>query len=89
MDEWQWIIEINLFGVVRGTRTFVPMFKAQRSGRIVNVASLAGLVHPPGMGSYNAVKAGVVAFTETHRARARVVRRARATWSARRTSGPT
>ena len=65
MDEWQWITEINLFGVVRGTRTFVPMFKAQRSGRIVNVASLAGLVHPAGMGSYNAVKAGVVAFTET------------------------
>ncbi len=65
MDEWRWITEINLFGVVRGTRTFVPMFKAQRSGRIVNVASLAGLVHPAGMGSYNAVKAGVVAFTET------------------------
>ena len=65
MDEWQWITEINLFGVVRGTRTFVPMFKRQRSGQIVNVASLAGLVHPAGLGSYNAVKAGVVAFTET------------------------
>ena len=65
MDEWQWITEINLFGVVRGTRTFVPMFKEQRSGRIVNIASLAGLVHPAGMGSYNAVKAAVVAFTET------------------------
>ncbi len=77
MDEWQWITEINLFGVVRGTRTFVPMFKAQRSGRIVNVASLAGLVHPAGMGSYNAVKAGVVAFTRDDRPRARGVRRAR------------
>ena len=65
MDEWQWITEINLFGVVRGTRTFVPMFKEQRSGHVVNVASLAGLVHPAGMGSYNAVKAGVVAFSET------------------------
>jgi NAD(P)-dependent dehydrogenase (short-subunit alcohol dehydrogenase family) len=65
MDEWQWITEINLFGVVRGTRTFVPMFKQQRSGHIVNVASLAGLVHPAGMGSYNAVKAGVVAISET------------------------
>ena len=65
MDEWQWITEINLFGVVRGTRTFVPMLKQQRSGQIVNIASLAGLVHPGGMGSYNAVKAGVVAFTET------------------------
>jgi NAD(P)-dependent dehydrogenase (short-subunit alcohol dehydrogenase family) len=51
--------------VVRGTRAFVPMMKQAGAGRIVNVASLAGLVHPPGMGSYNAVKAAVVAFTET------------------------
>ncbi len=65
MDEWQWITEINLFGVVRGTRTFVPLFKRQRSGHVVNIASLAGLVHPAGMASYNAVKAGVVAFSET------------------------
>jgi NAD(P)-dependent dehydrogenase (short-subunit alcohol dehydrogenase family) len=65
LDEWQWITEINLFGVVRGTRTFVSMLKEQGSGHIVNIASLAGLVHPAGMGSYNAVKAGVVAFSET------------------------
>lgn len=65
MDEWQWITEINLFGVVRGTRAFVGLFKEQRSGTIVNTASLAGLVHPAGMASYNAVKAGVVAFSET------------------------
>jgi len=65
MDEWQWITEINLFGAVRGTRTFVPLFKRQGSGRIVNTASLAGLVHPGGMASYNASKAAVVALTET------------------------
>jgi NAD(P)-dependent dehydrogenase (short-subunit alcohol dehydrogenase family) len=65
LDEWEWITEINLFGVVRGCRAFVPMLKRQRSGRIVNVASLAGLVHPAGMASYNAVKAAVVALTET------------------------
>jgi NAD(P)-dependent dehydrogenase (short-subunit alcohol dehydrogenase family) len=65
LDEWQWITEINLFGAVRGTRTFVRMFKRQRSGHVVNVASLAGLVHPAGMASYNAVKAAVVALTET------------------------
>jgi NAD(P)-dependent dehydrogenase (short-subunit alcohol dehydrogenase family) len=65
LEEWQWITEINLFGVVRGTRAFTPMFKRQRGGQVVNIASLAGLVHPAGMGSYNAVKAGVVAFTET------------------------
>ncbi|NYJ03704.1 NAD(P)-dependent dehydrogenase (short-subunit alcohol dehydrogenase family) [Nocardioides thalensis] len=65
LDEWQWIFDINLFGAVRGTRAFTPMFKRQRSGRVVNVASLAGLVHPAGMASYNAVKAAVVALTET------------------------
>ncbi|GAA3821157.1 SDR family oxidoreductase [Nocardioides panacisoli] len=65
LDEWQWIFDINLFGAVRGTRVFTPLFKRQRGGRIVNVASLAGLVHPAGMASYNAVKAAVVALTET------------------------
>jgi NAD(P)-dependent dehydrogenase (short-subunit alcohol dehydrogenase family) len=65
LDEWRWITAINLFGAVRGTRTFVPLFKRQRSGHIVNVASLAGLVPPAGMASYNAVQAAVVALTET------------------------
>lgn len=65
MEEWHRIIDVNLLGVVRGTRTFAPVFKRQGSGHVVNVASLAGLVHAAGMGSYNAVKAAVVAFTET------------------------
>jgi NAD(P)-dependent dehydrogenase (short-subunit alcohol dehydrogenase family) len=65
MDEWQRLIDINLLGVVRGTATFTPMFKAQQGGRIVNIASLAGLVHPAGMAGYNATKAAVVALTET------------------------
>lgn len=65
LEEWQWIFDINLFGMVRGIRAFTPLMKAQGSGRFVNVASLAGLVHPAGMASYNAVKAAVVALTET------------------------
>jgi NAD(P)-dependent dehydrogenase (short-subunit alcohol dehydrogenase family) len=65
VSEWQRLVDVNLLGIVRGTQAFVPMLKAQRSGRIVNVASLAGLVHPAGMASYNAVKAAVVALTET------------------------
>ncbi len=65
LDEWRRVTEVNLFGAVRGTHAFVPLFKAQRAGLIVNVASLAGLVHPAGMASYNAVKAAVVALTET------------------------
>ena len=65
LAEWQRLVEVNLLGVVRGCRTFTPLLKRQRSGRIVNVASLAGLVHPAGMAPYNAVKAAVVALTET------------------------
>ncbi|UIJ35753.1 SDR family NAD(P)-dependent oxidoreductase [Allobranchiibius sp. GilTou73] len=65
MDDWKWIVDINLLGVVRGCRTFTPMLKEQRGGQIVNTASLAGLVHSPAMASYNSVKAGVVALSET------------------------
>ena len=65
IDEWQRLVDINLLGAVRGTATFTPLFKRQGSGRIVNVASLAGLVHPAGMAGYNATKAAVVALTET------------------------
>lgn len=67
MDQWQWIVEINLFGVVRGCRTFTPMFKRQHTGHIVNTASAAGLVHPPRMSEYTSVKAGVVALSESLR----------------------
>ncbi|NRQ48914.1 SDR family NAD(P)-dependent oxidoreductase [Aeromicrobium stalagmiti] len=65
MDQWQWIVDINLLGVARGCRTFTPMLKQQGSGHIVNTASAAGLIHPPRMSEYNAVKAGVVALSET------------------------
>lgn len=65
MDEWHRAVEVNLLGVVRGCRTFVPMMKDQQAGTIVNIASLAGLVHPPAMASYTATKAGVVALSET------------------------
>ena len=65
MDQWQWIVDINLLGVARGCRAFVPGMKAQGSGHVVNTASAAGLVHPPRMSEYNAVKAAVVALSET------------------------
>jgi NAD(P)-dependent dehydrogenase (short-subunit alcohol dehydrogenase family) len=65
MDQWQWIVDINLLGVARGCRTFTPLLKEQGRGHIVNTASAAGLIHPPRMSEYNAVKAGVVALSET------------------------
>lgn len=65
ISDWERVLDINLLGVVRGCQTFTPLFKEQRSGHIVNTASLAGLVHGPGMSSYNSAKAAVVALSET------------------------
>ena len=65
LEEWQAVFDVNLYGAVRGIRAFAPLFKQQGSGRIVNVASLAALVHPAGMASYNAAKAALLALTET------------------------
>ena len=64
-DDWQWIVDINLLGVVRGCRVFTPMLRAQGGGQLVNVASMAGLVHMPHASAYNATKAAVVALSET------------------------
>ncbi len=65
MDDWRWIVDINLLGVVRGCRTFTPLFQKQGGGRFINVSSMAGLIHPPMMSAYNATKAAVVAISET------------------------
>jgi NAD(P)-dependent dehydrogenase (short-subunit alcohol dehydrogenase family) len=65
LDDWQWIVDINLLGVVRGCKVFTPLFKRQRRGHFVNVASMAGLLDAPMMSSYNATKAAVVSLSET------------------------
>lgn len=65
IEDWRWIVEINLLGVVRGCRVFTPLFKRQRGGYFVNVASMAGLLDVPYMSSYNATKAAVVSLSET------------------------
>jgi NAD(P)-dependent dehydrogenase (short-subunit alcohol dehydrogenase family) len=67
MADWDWILDINLKGVVRGVRTFVPMFAEQGAGHIVNIASLAGLMNLANMASYNVTKAGVISLSETMR----------------------
>lgn len=67
MADWDWIWEINVKGVVRGCRTFVPDFKARRGGHLVNVASLAGIMNLPAMSSYNVTKAAVISLSETLR----------------------
>lgn len=65
IEDWDWVIDINLMGVVRGCRVFVPVMQKQGSGQLINVASAAGLLSPPGMDSYNVTKAAVVALSET------------------------
>lgn len=65
IDDWKWIIDINLLGVVRGCRVFTPLFKRQGGGHFVNVASMAGFMDVPMMSSYNATKAAVISLSET------------------------
>lgn len=64
-EDWHWLLDINLMGVVRGARAASSLFKRQGNGRIVNIASMAGLLAPPGMSSYNVAKTAVVALSET------------------------
>lgn len=64
--DWQWVLGVNLMGVVHGLRSFVPMMLAQDCPcHVVNTASAAGLVSSPLMGVYNASKHAVVTLTET------------------------
>ena len=65
ISDWNWIIDINLLGVVRGCKVFTPIFKRQGNGHIVNIASMAGLLDVPRMASYNVTKAAVVALSTT------------------------
>ncbi|MEJ3749968.1 SDR family NAD(P)-dependent oxidoreductase [Actinomycetes bacterium KLBMP 9797] len=64
---WRRVLAVNVLGAANGCRTFTPLFKAQGHGHLVNVASLAGLVHPAAMSSYDASKAAVVALSESLR----------------------
>jgi NAD(P)-dependent dehydrogenase (short-subunit alcohol dehydrogenase family) len=64
--DWEWLINVNLWGVVHGVEVFVPRLIAQgQGGHIVNTASMAGLVPMVGLGAYVATKYAVVGLTET------------------------
>jgi NAD(P)-dependent dehydrogenase (short-subunit alcohol dehydrogenase family) len=65
LETWQWVIGVNLWGVIHGVRSFVPRIIEQDAGHVVNTASVAGLVAAPFMGPYNASKHAVVAISET------------------------
>ncbi len=65
LQDWEWVLGVNLWGVVHGIRAFVPHLVAQDEGHVVNTASIAGFAYAPMMGPYNASKAAVVALSET------------------------
>ncbi|MCU1467394.1 MAG: short-chain alcohol dehydrogenase [Actinomycetia bacterium] len=65
LSTWEWVIGVNMWGVIHGVRTFVPLLMQQAEAHIVNTASVAGLVAAPFMGPYNASKHAVVAISET------------------------
>jgi NAD(P)-dependent dehydrogenase (short-subunit alcohol dehydrogenase family) len=66
LADWEWILNVNLWGVIHGVRTFVPLMLEQDVPcHMVNTASIAGLIAPPNQGIYNVTKHGVVAITET------------------------
>jgi NAD(P)-dependent dehydrogenase (short-subunit alcohol dehydrogenase family) len=63
--DWQWVLGVNLLGVVNGVRAFVPsMLQQIEASHIVNTASVAGLISPPGFSAYTVTKHAVVAYSE-------------------------
>ena len=71
VKDWEWVLGVNLWGVVHGVRLFTPMMLAAAKadpayqGHIVNTASMAGLLNAPNMGIYNVSKHAVVSLSET------------------------
>ncbi len=69
--DWEWVLGVNLWGVIHGVRVFTPLMLACAKsdpgyeGHIVNTASMAGLLNPPAMGVYNVSKHAVVSLSET------------------------
>jgi len=64
MSVWEWAIGINVYGVIHGIRSFLPIMTEQGEGHIINTASMAGLMALPGAAPYNVTKSAVVALSE-------------------------
>jgi NAD(P)-dependent dehydrogenase (short-subunit alcohol dehydrogenase family) len=64
--DWEWVLGVNLWGVIHGVRVFTPILLGQQAdGHVVNTASIAGLLSAPGMAVYDVAKHGVVTLSET------------------------
>jgi len=66
-EDWQWIVGINFWGVVYGIKHFLPYMIENRSGHIVNTASMAGFVAAPGLAAYSATKHAVAGLSQSMR----------------------
>jgi short-subunit dehydrogenase len=66
-EDYEWIVNINFWGVVNGTKAFLPFLKQSGDGHVINISSVFGLFAQPGMSSYNATKYAVRGFTESLR----------------------
>jgi butyryl-CoA dehydrogenase len=66
-EDFDWLVQINLYGVVHGTQAFLPHLKAAGEGHVVNLSSVFGLVSIPSQSAYNAAKFGVRGFTDALR----------------------
>ena len=65
LEDWRWIIDINLMGVIHGARAAIPYLQRNGKGLLINVSSAAAFASAPGMISYNATKAAVLSISET------------------------
>jgi short-subunit dehydrogenase len=66
-DDFNWIVDINFWGVVHGTKAYLPWLLEQNSGAVVNTSSVFGMIAWPTQGTYNATKFAVRGFTESLR----------------------
>ncbi|MEE4303687.1 MAG: SDR family NAD(P)-dependent oxidoreductase [Wenzhouxiangella sp.] len=64
LEDWRWVMDIDLMGVVAGCKAFAPLMRERGSGHIINVASFAGLAGAPQINAYGTAKAGVIAMSE-------------------------
>ena len=65
LDDWSWVLGINLWGPIHGCHVFAPILRDAGTGGIINVASAAAFGAAPNMGAYNVSKAGVLSLSET------------------------
>lgn len=67
LEDWQWVLGVDLWSVIYGVQIFLPLIKQAGEGHVINTSSSAGLQATPNIGPYNVAKFGVVGLTETLR----------------------